>query len=136
MAHHPIFGPDPAKPALSAAEKGAEGETASQTARTGVESDLADLAAKFAAHGGGRVSPELSAGLALDVVLNEIVEQACLATGATGAAVILERDGEMVCRASSGANAPELGARLSSEQGLTAQCIKTRHCLLYTSRCV
>ncbi len=96
-----------------------------------MESDLADLAAKFAAHGGGRVSPELSAGLALDVVLNEIVEQACLATGATGAAVILERDGEMVCRASSGANAPELGARLSSEQGLTAQCIKTRqvqHC--------
>jgi TonB family protein len=72
------------------------------------------------------MSPELSTGLALDVVLNEIVEQACLATGATGAAVILERDGEMVCRASGGANAPELGARLSSEKGLTAECIKTR----------
>jgi len=72
------------------------------------------------------MSPELSAGLALDVVLNEIVEQACLATAATGAAIILERDGEMVCRASSGANAPELGARLSNEPGLTAECIKTR----------
>ena len=72
------------------------------------------------------MSPELSAGLALDVVLNEIVEQACLATGATGAAVILERDGEMVCRASTGGNAPELGARLSRERGLTAECIKTR----------
>jgi TonB family protein len=88
--------------------------------------DLADLAATFEAHGGGRMSPELSAGLALDVVLNEIVEQACRATGATGAAVILERDGEMVCRASTGGNAPELGARLSRERGLTAECIKTR----------
>jgi TonB family protein len=71
------------------------------------------------------MSPELSTGLALDVVLNEIVEQACMATAATGAAIILERDGEMVCRASSGVNAPELGARLGSEPGLTAECIKT-----------
>jgi hypothetical protein len=55
------------------------------------------------------MSPELSAGLALDVVLNEIVEQACAVTSATGAAIILERDGEMVCRASSGVTAPELG---------------------------
>jgi len=94
--------------------------------RPAAELDLADLAATFEAHGGGRMSPELSAGLALDVVLNEIVEQACRATGATGAAVILERDGEMVCRASTGGNAPELGARLSRERGLTAECIKTR----------
>lgn len=72
------------------------------------------------------MSPELSAGLALDVVLNEIVEQACAVTSATGAAIILERDGEMVCRASSGVTAPELGARLGSEPGLTAECIKTR----------
>jgi TonB family protein len=90
------------------------------------ESDIAELAAKFAAHARGRMSPELSTGLALDVVLNEIVEQACVATAATGAAIILERDGEMVCRASSGVNAPELGARLGSEPGLTAECIKTR----------
>jgi TonB family protein len=124
MAHHPIYGRNPAKPALSA-EMNAEGGTALPKG-TGRESDLAELAAKFAAHGGRGMSPELSAGLALDVVLNEIVEQACLATAATGAAIILERDGEMVCRASSGANAPELGARLSNEPGLTAECIKTR----------
>jgi TonB family protein len=124
MAHHPIYGRNPAKPPLSA-EKNAEGGTASP-AGAGRESDLAELAAKFAAHGGHGMSPELSAGLALDVVLNEIVEQACLATAATGAAIILERDGEMVCRASSGVNAPELGARLSNEPGLTAECIKTR----------
>jgi TonB family protein len=90
------------------------------------ESDLAELVAKFSSEEGGNLSAELSADLALEVVLNEIVEQACLATGASGAAVILERDGEWVCRASSGGSAPELGARLNSEAGLTAECVKTR----------
>jgi TonB family protein len=90
------------------------------------ESDLGELAALFAAHGGGDLSAEVSADLALEIVLNEIVEQACLATGATGAAIALAREGEMVCRASSGTNAPELGAPLGSESGLTAECVKTR----------
>jgi TonB family protein len=95
-------------------------------AKTEGESDLAELAAKFAAHGGGRVSPELSADLALDVVLNEIVEQACLATGASGAAIVLERGGEWICRASAGGTAPDLGARLDTEAGLSGGCVKTR----------
>jgi TonB family protein len=97
-----------------------------QGSSPGGESDLGELAALFAAHGGDGLSAEVSAELALEVVLNEIVEQACLATGATGAAIVLVRDGEMVCRASNGANAPELGAPLGSESGLTAECIKTR----------
>ena len=92
----------------------------------GAESDLGELAALFSAHSGGSLPAEVSADLALEIVLNEIVEQACLATGATGAAVLLDRDGKMTCRASSGANAPELGARLDGATGLTAECIKTR----------
>ena len=92
----------------------------------GTESDLGDLAAMFAAHGGGNFSLEVSAQLALEIVLNEIVEQACLTTGATGAAIVLVREGEMVCRATSGANAPGLGAPLGSESGLTAECIRTQ----------
>jgi hypothetical protein len=54
------------------------------------------------------------------------VEQACLATGASGAALVLERDGEWVCRASAGGNAPQLGARLNAESGLSGACVKTR----------
>jgi hypothetical protein len=53
------------------------------------ESDFVQLVAKFAAHGGGKIPAELSGELALDIVLNEIVEQACLATGANGAAIAL-----------------------------------------------
>ena len=74
------------------------------------EWDLGELAAKFAEHGGGRVSPEISADLALQIVLNEIVEQACLATGASGAAIVLERGGEWVCRASAGSKRSAIGS--------------------------
>ena len=95
------------------------------------ETDLADLTARFSSQSGGGLPPELSADLALEIVLNEIVEQACLATGATGAAVVLERDGEMVCRASRGPTAPELGSRLDTSLGLSGECVKTRR----TQRC-
>ena len=52
-------------------------------------SDLRNVARTLAAHGGG-------VDLALDLILNEVVEQARLATGATGAAIALGRAGEMV----------------------------------------
>ena len=90
------------------------------------DADLADLAARFAAQSGGGLSPELSAELALEIVLHEIAEQACLATGATGAAIVLERDGEMVCRASSGSTTPKMGSRLDTSAGLSGECFKTR----------
>ena len=125
MAHNPIFGSDPPKPASSAAERGQDDRAVSGAARPG-DWDLGELAAKFAEHGGGKVSPELSADLALQIVLNEIVEQACLATGASGAAIVLERGGEWVCRASTGRSAPRLGARLDTASGLSGACVKTR----------
>jgi TonB family protein len=117
-----MSGPDPSKTPLFF--HGALREPPSDAK---FETDLADLATKFAAQGGGGLSPELSAGLALEIVLNEIVEQACLATGATGAAIVLERDGEMVCRATSGSTAPELGSRLDTSSGLSGECFKTQH---------
>jgi TonB family protein len=102
-----------------------------QAGDSSFENDFADLAARFAAKSGGGLSPELSADLALEVVLNEMVEQACLATGATGAAIVLEREGEWVCRASSGLSAPELGARLDAGDSLSGECLRTRR----TQRC-
>jgi TonB family protein len=91
-----------------------------------VETDVAELAARFAEKGGGGITPEMSSELALEVVLNEIVEQACQLTNATGSAIALDREGEMVCRASSGATAPDLGARLDTSSGLTGDCCNTR----------
>jgi TonB family protein len=83
---------------------------------------LAELAATLASHGGGSAS----ADLALDLVLNEIVEQARLATTATGAAIAMARDGEMVCRATTGENAPDLGVRLNTRSVLSGACLRTK----------
>jgi TonB family protein len=128
MAHHPIPDPDPDPPERPQSI----GDRLTEMTPRGAdetppdfEFDFAELSSTFASNEGGALSPELSADLALEVVLNEVVEQACLATGASGAAIILERDGEWVCRASSGRNAPELGDRLRGESSLTGECIRT-----------
>jgi hypothetical protein len=83
------------------------------------EADVRGLTRTLAASGGG----DLSQDLALDLILNQIVEQACLATGATGAAIALTRDGEMVCRATTGRNAPDLGVRLDTA-GFSSECLR------------
>jgi TonB family protein len=83
------------------------------------DAEIRGLTSTLAANGGG----EASENLALDLVLNQIVEQACLATGATGSAIALTRDGEMVCRATTGRTAPDLGVRLDNA-GFSAECLR------------
>jgi hypothetical protein len=83
------------------------------------DAEVRGLTRTLAASGGG----DLAQDLALDLVLNQIVEQACLATGATGAAIALTRDGEMVCRATTGRNAPDLGVRLDNA-GFSTECLR------------
>jgi hypothetical protein len=57
-----------------------------------------------------------------------LVFRAQYITGASGAAIALRRNGkkDMLCRASTGANAPELGALLSTEFGLSGESVRTR----------
>jgi TonB family protein len=83
--------------------------------------DVDQIAKKLAAFAGGDIARDL----ALDLVLNEAVEQARKATGATGAAIALVRDGEMVCRATTGKNAPDLGVRVEMASGLPAASLIT-----------
>ncbi len=70
MAHHPISDLEPLTPESSAGKlpvtyvRDAPGAEAAPR----LESDVAELAAKFTAHGGGKVSAEISADLALEVV--------------------------------------------------------------------
>jgi hypothetical protein len=67
----------------------------------------------------------------LDAALQLLADRAQYITGATGAAIALRRDGknDMLCRASSGSNAPELGALLSTEFGLSGESVRTRQAL-------
>ena len=82
---------------------------------------LSNLAITLSEHGPGAVS----ADLALDLVLKDIVERACQATNATGAAIALMRGEEMVCRATTGSSAPELGVRLDARSELSGDCLQT-----------
>src|ERR1700722_10863661 len=64
----------------------------------------------------------------LDAALQLLTDRAQYITGASGAAIALRRDGkkDMLCRASTGSNAPELGALLSAEFGLSGESVRTR----------
>jgi hypothetical protein len=64
----------------------------------------------------------------LDAALQLLADRAQYITGASGAAIALRRDGlnDMLCRASTGSNAPELGALLSAEYGLSGESVRTR----------
>ena len=69
--------------------------------------------------------------LALDLILHDLAEQARQATDAAGAAIALQRDQAMVCRAAAGAVAPDLGVAINTESGLTGACVreqKTQWC--------
>jgi TonB family protein len=68
---------------------------------------------------------ELPSDLALDLRLHEILEEARLATAATGAVIALSRGDEMVCRATSGDKAPGLGVCLNTDSGLSGACVQT-----------
>lgn len=67
----------------------------------------------------------------LDAALQLLSDRAQYITGASGAAIALRREGnnDMICRASSGSNAPELGALLSTEFGLSGESVRTRKAL-------
>jgi TonB family protein len=122
MAHQPTLLPDPSEHSGRTEERVDSPDSQPEEIDEGSGLHLAELTATLASHGGGTHS----ADLALDLLLNEIVEQARLATTATGAAIALVRDEEMVCRATTGASAPGLGDRLSTRSGLSGACVQTR----------
>jgi hypothetical protein len=85
---------------------------------------------RFPGADGGRSLAEM-AQRDLDAALQLLADRAQYITGASGAAIALRRSGhsDMLCRASAGSNAPELGALLSAELGLSGESVRTRRAL-------
>jgi GAF domain-containing protein len=85
---------------------------------------------RFPGEDGGRSLGEM-AERDLDAALQLLTDRAQYITGSTGAAIALRRNGgnDMQCRASTGSNAPELGALLSTEFGLSGESVRTRRIL-------
>jgi GAF domain-containing protein len=57
-----------------------------------------------------------------DHLLREIVQQALQATHATGAAIALKQQGELICRAAAGDFASEIGKMIKTGSGYTGVC--------------
>jgi putative methionine-R-sulfoxide reductase with GAF domain len=85
-------------------------------------------ALRFPGEDGGKSLSQM-AQRDLDATLQLLVERAQYITGASGAAIALRQGDTMVCSASSGASAPELGAHLQVDSGLSAESVKTRQVL-------
>jgi GAF domain-containing protein len=83
---------------------------------------------RFPAEDGGKSLSEM-AERDLDATLQLLTERAQYITGAAGAAIALREGDEMVCRASAGASAPELGAHLQVNSGLSGESVRTRQIL-------
>src|ERR1035438_2091972 len=82
---------------------------------------------RFPGEDGGRSLADMAES-DLDAALQLLADRAQYITGASGAAIALRRNGknDMLCRASAGSNAPELGALLSTEYGLSGESVRTR----------
>jgi len=55
---------------------------------------------------------------------NAIVSRALALTGAKGAALALFEGGHLICRATCGTDTPGLGARISTDSGITGECVR------------
>ena len=75
--------------------------------------------------------PLINAGeMDLEPGISIIAEKAQALTGATGAAIALRRGNEIVCRARTGRTAPDIGVRLQTDRGLSADCVRSGEVML------
>jgi GAF domain-containing protein len=66
----------------------------------------------------------------LEPAISVIAERAQSLTGATGAAIALRHGDEIICRARTGRTAPDLGVRLQTDSGISADCVRTGEIVL------
>ena len=68
--------------------------------------------------------------LDLEPAISAITERAQHLTGATGAAIALRAGDEIVCRSRAGRTAPDLGVRLQTEAGISAEAVRSGEIML------
>src|SRR5215470_12769092 len=88
--------------------------------------ELSLRSAKFGQTLKEHVRDGLTPDLALDLALNELVAAAAKATRANAAALAFIRGDEMLCRATTGDQAPGLGVAIQMSTGLSGACIRSR----------
>jgi len=71
-----------------------------------------------------------AAELDLEPAISAITDRAQHLTGATGAAIALRSGDEIVCRARAGRTAPDLGVRLQTDAGISAEAVRSGEIML------
>ena len=66
----------------------------------------------------------------LEPGISIIAERAQALTRASGAALALRQGNEIICRARAGRTAPDLGVRLQTDSGISADCVRTGEIML------
>jgi putative methionine-R-sulfoxide reductase with GAF domain len=70
------------------------------------------------------------AELDLEPAISAITERAQHLTGATGAAIALRAGDDIVCRARTGRTSPDLGVRLQTDVGISAEAVRSGEIML------
>jgi putative methionine-R-sulfoxide reductase with GAF domain len=83
---------------------------------------------RFPGEDGGKSLSEM-AQRDLDATLQLLAERAQYITGASGAAIALREGENMVCCASAGPSAPDMGTHLQIDSGLSAESVRSRQTL-------
>jgi GAF domain-containing protein len=71
-----------------------------------------------------------SSQINLEPAIGVITDRAQVLTGATGAAIALRKGNEVICRARAGRTAPDLGVRLQTDSGISAECLRSGEVVL------
>ena len=90
---------------------------------------LTTLNAKSSGGNGKGLSIVDSARRDLEATLQLLADRAQYITGASGAAIALRDGDKVLCRASSGSAAPDLGSCLDLSSGLSGECVRTHTAL-------
>src|ERR1700692_633313 len=112
MDHYSILDQSPSPPEMAGVLSNTAARVSSGKATANMSlPGLSETDPRFPGEDGSRSLAEM-AELDLDAALQLLADRAQYITGASGAAIALRRGqhNEMLCRASSGSNAPELGA--------------------------
>jgi putative methionine-R-sulfoxide reductase with GAF domain len=120
MDRNPIL--DQGSPRLVPQAPSPEGESPSSLL------DSARATLRFPGPGEGSSLAEM-AQRDLNATLQLLAQRAQYITGASGAAIALREGEKMVCRASAGPSAPELGTRLQIDSGLSGESVRTKQIL-------
>jgi hypothetical protein len=135
MDHYSILDhSSPPAAGLTAAASASVPQSSSISAKIAAANTLlpspSETVPRFPGEDAGRSLAEM-AHRDLDAALQLLAERAQYITGASGTAIALRRGehNDMVCRAAAGSSAPDLGALLSMEHGLSGECVRTRQLL-------